>query len=262
MLVDSHCHLDRLEQAAHASGVHTILQAAEQAGVQQILCVATDLARWPAMMALIDPYAQVCASAGIHPLSDEIQQFDSDLLEAQASHARVVAIGETGLDYHYRADTLEAQQAAFRHHLALAARLAKPVIIHTREAQQDTLRLLREASPLVAGGVLHCFTEDWAMAEAALALGLHISFSGIITFRNAAPLREVVRQVPLARLLVETDAPYLTPAPHRGRSNEPQYVRHVAECVAHVKGISFDEVAQATTENFKRLFFDPIRPLD
>jgi len=254
MLVDSHCHLDRLDVAADPHGFARVLASAIEAQVTQILCVATDLARWPAMLALIEPHPQLWATAGVHPLSEEIASLDLVRLRQQASHPRVVAIGETGLDYHHSADTIDAQRIAFARHLALAAELHKPVVIHTREAQQDTLQLLRDAPSLAAGGVLHCFTEDWAMARAALDLGLHISFSGIITFRNAAPLREVVRQVPLERLLVETDAPYLTPAPYRGRCNEPRYVRRVAECVAELKGITLAEVAETTTANCRRLF--------
>lgn len=254
MLIDSHCHLDRLDLSAHPQGIAAVLDAAHQAGVAQLISVATDLGRWQAMMELIEPFPQVLATAGVHPLSKEIATYDPLHLVQQAQHERVVAIGETGLDYHYCAETVHAQQAAFRQHLQLAAELKKPVVIHTREAQQDTLRLLREAPSLSAGGVLHCFTEDWPMAEAALELGLHLSFSGIISFRNAAPLREVVRQVPLGRILIETDAPYLTPAPYRGRSNEPCYVRRVAECVAEIKGLSLEQVAEATTANCRKLF--------
>lgn len=254
MLVDSHCHLDRLQLADQPQAMDAVLARARDAGVEQILCVATDLARWPTMMETIEPYANVSASAGIHPLSDEVTALDAEQLLAQIRHPRVVAVGETGLDYHYRPETKAAQLDAFRLHLELSAQESKPVIIHTRDARDDTLALLSEAAPLPAGGVLHCFTESWEMAEAALELGLYISFSGIITFRNAAPLREVVKKTPLDRLLVETDAPYLTPAPFRGRSNEPQYVRRVAECVAEVKQLPLDEVIRATGSNYQTLF--------
>ncbi|WP_210395268.1 TatD family hydrolase [Motiliproteus sediminis] len=254
MLVDSHCHLDRLQLADQPDAMDAIIARSRDAGVERILCVATDLACWPSMMDVVAPYPEVFASAGVHPLSDEIALLTADSLLEQVGHPRVVAVGETGLDYHYGADTRAAQLEAFRLHLRVANEVGKPVIVHTREAQQDTLALLREHASLKAGGVLHCFTESWEMAEQALALGLHISFSGIITFRNAAPLRDVVRQTPLDRLLVETDAPYLTPAPYRGRSNEPQYVRRVAECIAEVKQLSVDAVIDASGSNFQRLF--------
>ncbi|WP_207061133.1 TatD family hydrolase [Motiliproteus sp. SC1-56] len=254
MLVDSHCHLDRLDLSPYDGALEPVIENAREAGVERMLCVGTDLSRWATMMALIAPYESVSASAGVHPMSKEVATLDVEGLERAVADPRVVAVGETGLDYHYTPDTANAQRAAFRTHLELAARYRKPVIIHTRNAQEDTLALLRDPGHGGAGGVLHCFTESWEMARQALDLGYHISFSGIITFRNAASLREVVKQVPLDRMLVETDAPYLTPVPFRGRSNEPCYTRQVAECVADVKGLSYDEVAEATTRNFDQLF--------
>tara|TARA_R110001583_G_scaffold17766_8_gene71676 strand:+ start:1032 stop:1802 length:771 start_codon:yes stop_codon:yes gene_type:complete len=253
MLIDSHCHLDRLDLDPYAGQLQPVIERASQQGVSRLLCVGTDMARCDAMLALIDPFPQVQASVGVHPLSDEIEQLDPAVLVAAAAHSRVIAIGETGLDYHYGQESIAAQQRSFELHLEVAQQLNKPVIVHTRAAQKDTLDSLRQGLSQ-AGGVLHCFTEDWAMAEQALELGLYISFSGIITFRNAATLREVVRRVPLERILVETDAPYLTPVPHRGHSNEPCYVREVAEAVAQIKSLSLEQVATATSANFERLF--------
>lgn len=253
MLIDSHCHLDRLKLDPYNGQLRPVIEKAQQRGVERFLCVGTDLARWNSMVALVDSYPQVLLSVGVHPLSDEIAGFQPAALTSIADHPKLVAIGETGLDYHYAPDSAEAQQRAFAQHLEVAGQRNKPVIVHTRAAQQDTLRILKDGLS-DAGGVLHCFTESWEMAEKALELGMYISFSGIITFNNAADLREVVRRVPLDRLLVETDAPYLTPAPHRGRPNEPCYVREVAEAVAKIKGLELAEVAQVTSDNFNRLF--------
>lgn len=253
MLIDSHCHLDRLDLSPYAGQLQPVIDRASQQGVTRMLCVGTDMARCDSMLALIEPFPHLQASVGVHPLSDEIEQLDPVVLTAAAAHSRVIAIGETGLDYHYGSESSAAQQRSFELHLEIAQQLNKPVIVHTRAAQQDTLNILRQGLSQ-AGGVLHCFTEDWEMAEQALELGLYISFSGIITFRNAAALREVVRRVPLERILVETDAPYLTPVPHRGHSNEPCYVREVAEAVAQIKSLSLEQVAAATSANFERLF--------
>ncbi|MEH6822593.1 MAG: TatD family hydrolase [Motiliproteus sp.] len=253
MFIDSHCHLDRLDLAPYDGQLQPVIDRARHQGVTRMLCVGTDMARWPSMLTLIEPYPQVQVSVGVHPLSDEIKLFRPASLIEAAAHPRLVAIGETGLDYHYGADTSALQQRCFEAHLQAAQQLNKPVIVHTRAAQEDTLRILTQGLP-DAGGVLHCFTESWEMAEQALDLGMYISFSGIITFRNAAPLREVVRRVPLERILVETDAPYLTPVPHRGHSNEPCYVRDVAEAVAAIKELSLDQVAETTSANFERLF--------
>ncbi len=254
MLIDSHCHLDRLNLAAYEGDLSVPLSLAREQGVGTILCVSTDMARLPEMMALVQAYDQILGSVGVHPMSEEISEITTEALVMAAAQERVVAIGETGLDYYYQPDTPELQQQSFRCHLEAASITGKPVIVHTRDAREDTLRLIREAGDAGVGGVLHCFTEDWEMARQAIDLNYWISFSGIITFRNADPLREVVRQVPLERILVETDAPFLTPAPYRGKPNEPRYVRRVAECVAEIKGVSYDEVAETTTENFRQLF--------
>ncbi|MEH6472682.1 MAG: TatD family hydrolase [Halopseudomonas sp.] len=253
MLTDSHCHLDRLDLKPYDGQLQPVIDRARQQGVNRLLCVGTDLARWQSMLELVEPFPEVTVSVGVHPLSDEIGQFQPAQLIKAANHPRLVAIGETGLDYHYGPDASADQQRCFEQHLEVAQQLNKPVIVHTRAAQDDTLRILRQGLSNT-GGVLHCFTENWEMAEQALELGMYISFSGIITFRNAAALREVVSRVPLDRILVETDAPYLTPVPHRGQANEPCYVKEVAECVAQIKQLSLEQVAEATSANFERLF--------
>ncbi len=254
MLIDSHCHLDRLNLSAYGGELALPLAEARDAGVEKILCVSTDMNRLDDMLALIDGHDEVYGTVGVHPMSDEIDTITEQQLVQSAAHERVVAIGETGLDYYYQPDSAEQQRHSFREHLQAASTTGKPIIVHTRDAKQDTLELIRESGDAAVGGVLHCFTEDWQMARQAIEMNYWISFSGIITFRNAQPLRDVVKQVPLERILVETDAPYLTPAPFRGKPNEPKYVRRVAECVAEIKGISYDEVAAVTGDNFMRLF--------
>ena len=205
------------------------------------------------MLAKIAPLPQVFASCGVHPLDQE-SPWSPELLRQLAAEPRVVAIGETGLDYFYHPEHKLIQQQAFREHIRVARELHKPLIIHTRDAQEDTLAILKEEGADSVGGVLHCFTEDWAMAEAAMALGFYISISGIVTFRNADRLREVTRRLPAERLLIETDSPYLAPVPHRGQENEPAYVRDVAEYVAWLRNTTVEEIAALTSENFFRLF--------
>ncbi len=239
MLVDSHCHLDRLDLAAHGGSLDAALDAARARGVGQFLCIGVSADNAQAVKALAERYADVHCSVGVHPLDLEPGSAPAlDWLLGELAHPRVVAIGETGLDYHYEPEAAELQQEAFRLHLEAARITAKPVIVHTREARADTLALLREAA-LPQAGVLHCFTEDWEMARSALDLGFYISLSGIVTFRNADALREVARQVPADRLLVETDSPYLAPIPHRGKPNLPEYVRDVAEFLATLRGVSW-----------------------
>ena len=254
MLVDSHCHLDRLDLAAHDGSLDAALAAARARGVQHFLCIGVSADNAGAVKSLAERYADVDCSVGVHPLDLEQGEAPAlDWLLGELNHPHVVAIGETGLDYHYEPEAAELQQQSFRLHLEAAKITGKPVIVHTREARADTLSLLREAA-LPQAGVLHCFTEDWEMAKAALDIGFYISLSGIVTFRNADALREVARKVPADRLLVETDAPYLAPIPHRGKPNLPQYVREVAEFLAMVRGERFEDLAAQTTANFKRLF--------
>lgn len=254
MLVDSHCHLDRLDLAAHGGSLDAAMEAARARGVGHFLCIGVSADNAAEVRALAARYPDVDCSVGIHPLDLAPGEAPAlDWLLGELNHPHVVAIGETGLDYHYEPEAAELQQASFRLHLEAAKVTGKPVVIHTRAARADTLTLLREAA-LAQAGVLHCFTEDWDMARAALDLGYYISLSGIVTFRNADALRDVARQVPADRLLVETDSPYLAPIPHRGKPNLPEYVRDVAEFIALVRGESFEQLAAQTTENFKRLF--------
>ena len=254
MLVDSHCHLDRLDLAEHNGCLDTALDAARACGVGHFLCIGVSADNASDVKALADRYADVDCSVGIHPLDLKPGEAPAlDWLLGELNHPRVVAIGETGLDYHYEPEAAELQQASFRLHLQAAQQTGKPVIVHTRGARADTLTLLREAA-LPQAGVSPCFTEDWDMAKAALDLGFYISLSGIVTFRNADALRDVARQVPADRLLVETDSPYLAPIPHRGKPNLPEYVRDVADYLAMLRGESYERFAQQTTENVTRLF--------
>ncbi len=219
-----------------------------------MLCVSIDLGHYPAMRQLVDPYPQVDVSVGVHPNEEERLEPTVEQLVELASDPRNVAIGETGLDYFRSQGDLSWQQGRFRTHIAAARACGKPLIVHTREAREDTIRILTEERADEVGGVLHCFTEDWEMARQGLDLGFYISFSGILTFKAAADLREVARRVPLDRLLIETDSPYLAPVPHRGKPNEPSYVSHVAACIAEIRAIDPDEVARLTGENYQRLF--------
>lgn len=254
MLIDSHCHLDRLDLSAHQGSLERALQCARDNGVGLFLCIGVSQDNASQVKAIADRHDDVYGAIGVHPLDIEEQALPAlDWLLQALEHSKIVAIGETGLDYHYAAQTAEQQRQAFRTHLEAAKITGKPVVVHTREAREDTLALLKEAA-LPQAGVLHCFTEDWPMAQAALDLGYYISFSGIVTFRNADALREVARRVPSDRLLVETDSPYLTPVPHRGKSNLPQYVRDVAVCLAECRRVSLEVLSQQTSENFHRLF--------
>lgn len=254
MLIDSHCHLDRLKLDAYQGNLATPLNQARDAGVGAFLCVSTDMAKLDNMLSLVEGNADIFASVGVHPLSDEIAQIRSAELVAAAQHPQVIAIGETGLDYYYQQDTKNVQQQCFIEHLKASSETGKAVIVHTRDAREDTLRIIAEHGDDRVGGVLHCFTESLEMAQQAMEMNYYISFSGIISFKNADELREVVKAVPLERMLVETDSPYLTPMPYRGKPNEPQYVKRVAECVAELKGVSYQQVIEMTGDNFKTLF--------
>lgn len=254
MLVDSHCHLDMLTPVKEGGDLDAVLAPARENGVTHFLCVGVNFEALPGMLELIDGCENVFASAGVHPSAQPVVEPSQADIERAASHAQVVAVGETGLDYFYDTVARDVQQERFRRHVRAAVTLDKPLIVHTRDAREDTLAILREEGAAGPGGVLHCFTETWEMAEAAMELGFFISLSGIVTFRNAGALREVARRVPLDRLLVETDSPYLAPVPMRGRENQPAFVRHVAEFVAGERGIAFEALAEATTGNFFRLF--------
>ena len=252
-LVDSHCHLDGLNYQDLHTGVDDALAKAHQRDVKFFLAVATTLPGYSAMRTLIGDRPDVVFSCGVHPLNMEAA-YEVDTLRQLASDARVVAMGETGLDYYYQKENLHVQQQSFRDHIRIGRELNKPVIVHTRDAREDTLAILREEQADQCGGVLHCFTEDQATAKALLDLGFYISFSGILTFRNAEQIRDAARYVPLDRLLVETDSPYLAPVPHRGKENQPAYVRDVAEYLAVLKGVSLEQLADTTTKNFSQLF--------
>lgn len=254
MLVDSHCHLDFPELRGDLPGVAARMS---ESGVSHALTISTTLATFPAVREVAETLPNVWCSAGVHP-DERRDEREADVAELvrMAQHPRVVAIGETGLDYYRVEGDTGWQRERFRAHIRAAREAAKPLVIHTRAAAADTLAIMREERAGEAGGVMHCFTETWEVAEAAMAMGFLISFSGIVTFKNAQALREVALRVPLERMLVETDSPYLAPVPHRGKTNEPAYVRHVAEEIARLRAIPVDEVARATSENFFRLFRD------
>jgi TatD DNase family protein len=249
-LVDSHCHLDFPEFEGKLGEVRAEMQAN---GVTHALCISVELPKFPKVLALAEAHDNFFASVGVHP-DHEAESVESARLVELARNPKVVAIGETGLDYHRLSGDLEWQRERFRAHIRAARECGKPLVIHTRDAAEDTLRIMREEKAGEVGGVMHCFTETQEVADGALALGFHISFSGIVTFKNAAQLKEVARNVPLDRMLVETDSPYLAPVPHRGKTNRPGLVRHVAEEIARLRALSLDEVAQATSVNFFRLF--------
>ena len=251
MLVDSHCHLDFPELAGQLDSIFALMRAND---VAYALSVSVTLEDFPKIRAIAEANAHIFASVGVHPDHADAPLVTIEQLTALADHPKVVAIGETGLDYFRLKGDLEWQRERFRTHIRAARAVRKPLIIHTRAAADDTLRLMREETASEIGGVMHCFTESWAVAEAALEMGFYISFSGIVTFKNARELKDVAQRVPLDRLLVETDSPFLAPMPHRGKTNQPGFVRHVAEEIARLRGISIDEVEAATTANFARLF--------
>lgn len=253
-IIDSHCHLDSLDYETRHKNVDEVIENAKARGVHHFLSICTTLGRFDAMKALTAHRNDVSLSCGVHPLNVEDEPFNYDKLLELAQDPKVVAIGETGLDYHYTPETKALQQSLFVQHIEAANKLNKPLIIHTRSAREDTMDMLEQNGAEKCGGVLHCFTEDWTMAKRALDIGFYISISGIITFRNAEELRDVVRKVPLDRLLVETDSPYLAPIPYRGKPNQPAYVRETCEYVATLKGVSTEELARITTENVQHLF--------
>ena len=255
MLIDSHCHLDRLDLFGDTVDLDAVLDDARQRGVSAFLAIGVDMSSSRNLIDLAARHDDIFVSVGAHPLQDEaIPVPGADELKTLAGAAPVVAIGETGLDYHYSAETAHWQRESFVRHLQVAREVAKPVVVHTRNARDDTLELISSHGCRDSGGVLHCFTESWEMARAALDLNYYISFSGIITFRNAAELRDVVKKVPLDRMLVETDSPWLAPVPYRGKANQPGYVVEVAEMVAQLKGCDLETVAAATSDNFRALF--------
>ncbi|OYD54424.1 DNAase [Thauera propionica] len=257
MYVDSHCHLDFPDLAAREDAVLATMAAND---VGTALCISVKLEDFPRVLDMAERHPHLWASVGVHPDNADCDEPDVARLVALADHPKVVAIGETGLDYYWQKDAPEWQRERFRTHIRAARETGKPLVIHTRSAADDTLRLMREENAGEAGGVMHCFTESWGVAAGALELGFYISFSGIVTFRNAKDLKEVAKRVPLDRLLIETDSPYLAPVPHRGKTNEPGWVIHVAEELARLRDEPLELIEAATTDNFFRLFSHAQRP--
>jgi TatD DNase family protein len=257
MLVDSHCHIDFPDLAGQLPEIFGNMQ---NHGVGCAVCIGVNLEDFPRVLALAQAYPNIYATVGVHPEYTDVEEPDEARLIQLASHPRVIAIGETGLDYYWQKDKPAWQRQRFRTHIRAALAAAKPLVIHTRESADDTLTILSEEGAKAVGGVMHCFTENWEVARRALDLGFHISFSGIVTFKNALVIKEVAQKVPLDKILIETDAPYLAPVPYRGKQNQPAYVLHVAEEIARLRGISLAEVAKVSTDNFFRLFKTALRP--
>jgi len=255
MFIDSHCHLDRLKLESYDGDISLAIQAAHDAGVSKLLCVAIDLEHIDDVLSIAKRFQQVYASVGVHPGSMDCEEPTIERLIELSASDKVIAIGETGLDYYYGKEHKDIQIERFKRHLLASQACRKPVIVHTRDAKEDTLKLIKEYSDPEIAGVLHCFTEDWDMASKAIEHNFYISFSGIVTFKNAAELREVAKQVPLDKMLIETDSPYLAPIPYRGKSNEPKYVPEVAKCLAELKGVPIEKIAEQTSQNFHDLFF-------
>lgn len=256
MLVDSHCHLNFLDLTDFNHDVGHVLAQAQDNGVEHFLSVCVDLTDYPQLEKLAAEYPNVSISVGIHPNSEMKLPVTSQMLCNLAKNPKCIAIGETGLDY-YRIATEEAQaeqRARFKEHIKAAIRISKPLIIHTRQAAEDTLALMREENAQEVGGVMHCFSESLDIANKAMELNFYISFSGILTFKNATALQEVARQIPLNKILIETDSPYLAPVPYRGKQNHPALVKHVAEALAQLRDMDYEEIAQITTENFYACF--------
>jgi TatD DNase family protein len=254
-LIDSHCHLHTIDLTEFDQDMKQLLEAAHNNGVEHMLCVCIELEDLPAIQSLAEKYSNISTSAGIHPNVDTQLVLAEELISL-SSHPSCIAIGETGLDY-YRTETDEAkglQRDLFREHIRASRHTSKPLIIHTREAAQDTLLLMKEEKADEVGGVMHCFAEDWEVAQRALDLNFYISFSGIVTFKNALQLQEVAKKVPLDRILIETDSPYLAPMPFRGKQNHPALVKYVAHKLSDLLQIDFATLAAQTTANFYRCF--------
>jgi TatD DNase family protein len=252
MFIDSHCHLDFPELLAQGEDIYALMRENQ---VTHAMTISTTLKTFPDVLRVAESHDNVWCSAGVHP-DEQIDDHEPtvDELLRLADHPKVIAIGETGLDYYRLPEPLDWQRERFRTHIRAARTCKKPLVIHTRNASADTLRLMREESAHESSGVMHCFTESQDVADAAIEMGFYISLSGIVTFKSAKDLQAVAKSIPLDRMLIETDSPYLAPTPHRGKMNQPGYVRHVAEFIAQLRGISVEEVARATTENFYRLF--------
>lgn len=254
MLIDSHCHIDLMDYEKLGGDPDTAVAYAHENGIGHMLCVSVNLEQYPNMLNIIDKMPKVFASVGVHPNEQDGLDPSVEKLVELADNEKVVAIGETGLDYFRSEGDLEWQRDRFRRHIEAAKQTGKPLIIHSREAKEDTIKLLQEENAQDIGGVMHCFAEDWEMAKQAMDLNFYISFSGIVTFKSATTLQDVAKRVPLDRMLVETDSPWLAPMPFRGKTNQPAYVKYVAEYIAELRDDSVDNIATATTENFFRLF--------
>jgi TatD DNase family protein len=250
ILVDSHCHLNLLDPSLK---VDAVLARAKQQEVSYFLNVCVSIAEFSALLHTAQSYLDVWASVGLHP-NEQQEEIDADSLILLAAHEKVIAIGETGLDYFRSQGDLSWQKQRFRTHIVAAKKIRKPLVVHTRQAKEDTLAIMREENCSEIGGVMHCFSEDWDMAKSALDMNFYISLSGTVTFKNAHQLQEVAKLIPLDRLLIETDSPYLAPQAVRGKKNEPAYLRHTAEYLAELRGISLEHLAAQTTENFFTLF--------
>ena len=251
MFVDSHCHINFPDFAEDSDEVVARMAAAN---VTHAMCISVTYPEWPSVIALAERHANIYASAGVHPDYEDIEEPTVASLLERAQHPKVAAIGETGLDYHRLKGDLEWQRERFRTHIRAARECGKPLVIHTRSAAVDTLRIMREERAGEVGGVMHCFTETWDVASACIDMGFHISFSGIVSFKTAVDLREVAKKVPLERMLIETDSPYLAPVPYRGRRNEPSYVPHVAAAIALVRETDVETIGRITSQNFFSLF--------
>jgi TatD DNase family protein len=251
MLVDSHCHLDFPDLS---NRLPEVLRHMQENDVGIAVCIGVNLEDFPRVLSLAEAHRQLYATVGVHPEYVDAEEPGMEQLGKLADHPKVIAIGETGLDYYWHKDRPEWQRERFRTHIRAARQCGKPLVVHMRDAANDTLAILKEEGAGEVGGVMHCFTEDWQVARAAIDLNFHISFSGIVTFKNALALKDVACKAPLDRILVETDSPYLAPVPYRGKINEPAYVRHVAAEIARLRGLSTEEVADASTKNFHQLF--------
>jgi TatD DNase family protein len=254
MLIDSHCHLDRIDLKHYQNDFACFMHEAEIKQIEHLLCIAIDLESYPAMLDLVAGFQQISVTVGVHPNVQGCKDPTVEELVALGEPDNVIGIGETGLDYFRSEGDLNWQHQRFRNHISAAKKLKKPLIIHTREAKNDTLRILKEEGAEEVGGVIHCFTEDWEFAQKALDLNFYISFSGIVTFNNATAIKEVAKKVPADRFLIETDSPYLAPVPFRGRPNYPTYVRYVAEQIAELRGAPINKIAELSTKNFYDLF--------
>ncbi|MGD9152082.1 MAG: TatD family hydrolase [Gammaproteobacteria bacterium] len=256
MLIDSHCHLDRLDLTKYAGQLDGVIDAARAVGVEHILNVCVNLQDFPRVLEIAEAYDDVSCTVGLQPSEHQNHEPSVDDLVELSQHPKVIAIGEAGLEYFHCSGDLAWQHERFRRHIRAARQVKKPLVIHSRESSEDVYRILREERAAEVGGVLHCFTDSYEYAQKFVDLGFYIGITGIVTFKKAVQVQETAQKIPLTRLLIETDAPYLTPVPYRGKPNEPAYVRYVAEAIAELREISYAEVAEQTTANFWDLFSD------